>query len=82
MKPEHGERRREIQVLTVIVPYRAGKAADWKARRLESSGAVGVRLERNGKSLVVAFRKAHQPGTARLQDMIFDQPVALFVQEK
>ena len=61
------ERRREIQVLTVIVPYRAGKATPWNARRLESRAAVGVRLERDGKRLVVAFRKAHQPGTARLK---------------
>jgi hypothetical protein len=76
------ERRREIQMLTVIVPFRAGKATAWNARRLEGKGAVGVRLERNGKSLVVAFRKAHQPGTARLEDMTFDKPVALFVRGK
>jgi len=72
-------RRREIQVLTVIVPCRAGKAPQWTARRLESSAAVGARLEREGKTFVVAFRKAHQPGTAVLQDMSFDKPVALFV---
>ncbi len=54
----------EIQMLTVIVPFRAGKATDWNARRLESKGAVGARLEQNGKSLIVAFRKAHQPGAA------------------
>jgi len=76
------ERRRKIQMLTIIVPYHAGQAGDWKARRLEGSGAVGVRLERNGKDLVVAFRKAHQPGTARLADMTFDKPVALFLRGK
>lgn len=76
------ERRREIQVLTVIVPYRAGKAGEWKARRLESGTAVGVRLEMDGKPVVVAFRKAHQPGTALLQDMRFDNPVALFIRDK
>jgi hypothetical protein len=73
------ERRREIQMLTVIIPYHAGQAADWHARRLESSSAVGVCLERNGKDVVVAFRTAHQPGTARLGEMTFDKPVALFV---
>jgi hypothetical protein len=69
-------------MLTVIVPYRAGKAADWNARRLESKRAVEVRLERNGGSLVVAFRKAHQPGTARPEDLGFDKPVAFFVRDR
>ncbi len=72
------EGRREMQMLTVIAPHRAGQGADWKATRLESSSAVGVRLERDGQSLAVAFRKAHQPATARLEDMTFDKPVALF----
>lgn len=76
------ERRREIQVLTVIAPYRTGQPAQWKARRLESRAAVGVRLERDGRSVVVAFRKAHQSGTALLEDMVFDKPVALFERGK
>ena len=76
------ERRREIQVLTVIVPCRAGQAPQWTARRLESGMAVGVRVEREGKSLIVAFRKAHQPGRAVLEDMSFDRPVALFIRDK
>ncbi|HOC56025.1 MAG TPA: DUF4962 domain-containing protein [Verrucomicrobiota bacterium] len=71
--------RQDIQVLTVIVSCRAGKATPWNARRLESRAAVGVRLERDGKPLVVAFRKAHQPGKAVLEDMSFDKPVALFM---
>ena len=66
-------------MLTVIAPYRAGRSDQWKARRLESSAAVGVRLERGDKALVVAFRKAHQAGPAHLEDMIFDKAVALFV---
>jgi len=76
------ERRREIQVLTVIAPYRTGQPVEWKAKRLESGSAVGVRLKRDGRSVVVAFRKAHQSGTARLEDMVFEKPVALFERSK
>ena len=76
------EKRREIQMLTVIVPYRAGQCGEWKAQRLESSSAVGVRLRQDGNNLVVAFRKAHQPGRARLEDMVFDKAVALFTRDQ
>lgn len=55
-----------MQMLTVIVPYRKGARTEWKAERLESSSAIGIRFQRNGKSITVAFRKEGITGDAVL----------------
>ncbi len=60
----------ELRLLTVIVPQRAGKEADWRAQRLESDTAVGVRVMQDAERRLVAFRKADQ-GTASLESVNF-----------
>ena len=71
------EKRREIGVLTVIVPYRAGQRADWTAERLESDTALGVRVQRGGKPVVVAFRKTGVTGVASVGNLTVEGKVAM-----
>lgn len=71
-------KQKEIGMLTVIVPYRAGRQVAWEAKRLESGTAVGVELSLNkGKPQVVAFRKQGITGSAILNGLDFAGPVAL-----
>jgi len=71
------ERLTELRMLTVIVPQRSGQAeVAWKAARLESDTAVGVRIVRAGKATLVAFRKADQ-GRAVLEGLSFDKPTSI-----
>lgn len=51
------EKRGEIGVLTVIVPYRAGQRRDWKGERMETANTVGVRVTGGGKPVLVTFQK-------------------------
>jgi hypothetical protein len=44
-------------------------------RRLETETAVGVRLERGGKSALIAFRKAGVEGQAAIDGRSFAEPV-------
>ncbi|HVK02726.1 MAG TPA: DUF4962 domain-containing protein, partial [Armatimonadaceae bacterium] len=71
------EKRRDLGVLTVIAPYRAGKRTPWTAERLESPTAVGARLVRDGKTVTVAFRKDGVTGRASLAGLSFDGPVSV-----
>ena len=71
------EKRREIGVLTVIVPFRAGQRADWTAERLESDTALGVRVQRGGKPVVVAFRKTGVTGVASVANLTVEGKVAM-----
>ncbi|MCW5553693.1 MAG: DUF4962 domain-containing protein [Verrucomicrobiae bacterium] len=64
----------ELRMLTVIVPERAGKSATWRAERLESDSAVGVRVVRDGQTALVGFRKA-DAGSGRLGSSDFDAAV-------
>ena len=72
-------RVREIQMLTVVVPARAetSPVPRWTAERIESSSAIGIRFRRGSESKVVAFRKAHQAGSATLGSLQFEKPAAL-----
>jgi hypothetical protein len=70
------EKRSEVQMLTVLVPNRAGQCADWTAERVESATAIGVRVAHDGKSTLVAFRKAGQ-GRASLDGLKFSDAVAV-----
>lgn len=56
-----------LQVFTILAPHRAGGRADFKAQRLESANAVGVRVEREGVGYTVAFRKTGGSATADLE---------------
>lgn len=68
------ERRNEVGMLTVLLPYRAGQRPDWTAERLENSGAVGVRVQRNGKTTLVAFRKEGHTGSVSLGNATWEGP--------
>jgi hypothetical protein len=69
------EKRATLGMLTVIVPYRAGKRVDWTARRIEEESAVGVRLERGGEAALVGFRKEGVTGPAEIEGEAFEGPV-------
>ncbi len=71
------EKRAEIGMLTVIVPYRAGRREGWTATRLETDSAVGLRLERAGKTTRLAFRKEGARAAASLDGATFEGPVFL-----
>ena len=64
----------ELRMLTVIAPQRTGAETDWNAERLESETAVGVRVLREGKETLVAFRKADD-GNATVDDVGFHSAV-------
>ncbi len=66
----------ELRMLTVIVPQRAGQETSWRAERVESDTAVGVRVSRKDKSTVIAFRKADQ-GEASLAESHFESAVRI-----
>jgi hypothetical protein len=55
------ENRRELGMVTVLMPYRAGKAPAWQARRDDEANAVVVRVTVDGREHTLRFP---QPGTA------------------
>jgi hypothetical protein len=69
------EKRQSLGVLTVIVPHRAGQRVEWTAERLESDTAIGARVRRGEKTLLVAFRKEGVTGKASLAGMTFEGAV-------
>lgn len=70
------EKLTELRMLTVIVPQRSSEEASWKAERLESDTAVGVRMSRVGQTALIGFRKADQ-GSAILADLNFKEATAV-----
>lgn len=70
------DKRADLQMLTVLAPYRAGKRVEWSAQRLESPTAVGVRIQREGAVTTVAFRKSGVSGKATLEGLAFNAPSA------
>jgi hypothetical protein len=71
------EKRQSIGVLTVIVPYRAGQKTEWTAERLESDTALGARVQRGGKTVIIAFRKEGVTGKATLAGVTFEGAVVV-----
>jgi hypothetical protein len=69
------EKSASLGMLTVMVPYRAGQKTAWKAERLESSTAIGLRFERGGKTTMVGFRKNGVTDKAILGGETFTGPV-------
>lgn len=49
------EMRRELGMVTVLVPYRAGQAPAWQARRTDTADTVTVEIEIGGKTKVLTF---------------------------
>jgi hypothetical protein len=70
-------KRDVLGMLTVLVPYRAGQRADWKAERIETSTALGVRLTFGDKTTLIAFSKAKAGTRASLAGESFDGPVLI-----
>jgi hypothetical protein len=69
------EKRKEIGVFTILMPYRAGQKPEWTAERLESGNAAGVRIKRDGKTVTVAFRKGAELGAVSVAGIHFNGPV-------
>ncbi|MBI3328362.1 MAG: DUF4962 domain-containing protein [Nitrospinae bacterium] len=72
-----GEKRGDIGILTLIVPYRMGQRVEWSAERLESDTAIGARVERGGQAVVVAFRKGGVEGAASLAGWTFEGSIVV-----
>ena len=69
------EGRKQIQVLTVLQPVRAGQTPRWsQIEGLWSEEAAGARLRSDSGTLWIAFRLADE-GRARLGAMEFEGPV-------
>jgi hypothetical protein len=71
------ERLKELGVVTVIVPERAGRDVEWTAAWVESETAVGTRIRRGGKEMLVGFRKAGAAGEAWLAGVRFEGSVVV-----
>lgn len=69
------ERRLETGMLTVLVASRAGEVSDWKAERLESNTAVGIRFQRAGQETVILLRKTGVQGEAEAAGIRFTENV-------
>ncbi len=59
--------RKELAMLTVIVPWRAGQSPNWRATRLETDTDLGVSVSIAGKTWRVLFAKAPGKTGARLE---------------
>jgi hypothetical protein len=66
---------KQLGMLTVILPYRAGQQPGWTAQRLESDSALGVRVRISGKEFLVGFRKEGASGLASLEGASWEGPL-------
>lgn len=66
------EKRQDLGMLTIIVPSRAGEKAQCEAERIESASAIGLRVTREGKTGIVAFRKYGASGPAQVGGVMFN----------
>lgn len=55
------EPSRQLGMLTILVPYRAGQRPDWTAQRVETEAGLGVRFTSGGQVQTVTFAP---PGAA------------------
>ena len=55
------EPSRQLGMLTILVPYRAGQRPDWTAQRVETNAGLGVRFTSGGQVQTVTFAP---PGAA------------------
>ena len=55
------DKQQELAMVTVLVPYRAGKKPDWSAERTDEGDAFGVRVTLGGKPCTVFIPKAGSP---------------------
>lgn len=59
------EKLAACRMVTVIVPHRAGRRAEWRADRADRDGAVALRLERGGEILRIEFPREGIPVVRR-----------------
>lgn len=52
------EKRKEVGMLTILVPHRSGQNVKWKAERVETSLSLGARVVLPGKAVTVDFSKS------------------------
>lgn len=70
------EKCNELGMLTVLFPYRAGpRPAPWKAQRLESGSAIGIKVDGGGPSRRVGFRKGSAGKRSELEGQGFEGPI-------
>jgi hypothetical protein len=69
------EKRTELDMITVLVPHRAGQRVDWTAARTDTDSAAGVRIVRGGRTTLVAFRKTGAVGAVIWDGRPFEGPV-------
>ncbi|HEY1110832.1 MAG TPA: heparinase II/III family protein, partial [Opitutaceae bacterium] len=60
------EKRKELGVVTVMLPYRAGKAPTWTATRQDVSDGVVVNVTIDGRTQSVRFPKGAAPVQVKL----------------
>lgn len=60
------EKRKELGVVTVMLPYRAGKAPTWAATRKDEADGVVVSVTIDGKTQSVRFPKGAGPVQVKL----------------
>lgn len=56
----------ELEMLTVIVPYRAGQHTPWATGRVETAREVGVKFQRGEKTVTVMFPRRGATGPAKI----------------
>lgn len=69
------EKAAALDLVTVLVPYRADRVPKIRAERVESADAVGVRIDAGGVPVAVAFRKEGRTGEATWAGQTFDGAV-------
>jgi hypothetical protein len=69
---------RELSMVTLIVPYRAGRTPEVRAVRLDGPTAVGLRVTVDGRERAMGFRKPGVQGVAQVRGQKFDGPWAVW----
>jgi hypothetical protein len=59
------EKLAALRMLTVIVPHRAGRRAEWRAERTDREGAAGLRFERGEDIFRIEFPREGLPTVRR-----------------
>lgn len=61
------DKQQEQAVITVLMPYRAGKKPEWSAERQDAADAFGVKVTLGGEPRTVFIPKAGSQGSLRVQ---------------
>lgn len=69
------ERQQQVEMLTVLVPYRAGQRPRCTLERREEGGAIGVRLTIDATTAEVAFRRGSAAGEVSWRGQQLEGPV-------